>query len=151
MIDESQDVQVSLPEPVELEAPPVLTADQIRAAPDHREELVPVPEWGGAVRVRSLSMDEAMALGARAEANGQTDPSLLSKLTLIAACPDLDESAVEWIGEKGPAPLKRLFEAVKRLQGISAEEVADAAHTFRAGPPAPVRAPAGGTAQHDGA
>jgi hypothetical protein len=150
MTEAAHDVHASLPAPVELEVPQRLTAAQIRSAADSSEELVPVPEWGGAVLVRSLTLDDAAGLADRAGPDGEMDSQLLAKLTLIAACPDLDESAVEWLGKKNPAALKRLFEAVKRLQGISAEEVAIAAATFPDAARAVVRAQVGGEAGPDG-
>jgi hypothetical protein len=147
---ETVDVHQSLPEPVDLDVPERLTAEQIRQAPDVTEELVPVPEWGGAVLMRSIDLDTAMRLGTQAtDAGGMRDAALVAKLTLVAMCVDLDESAVEWLGQKSPVALKRLMEAMRRLQGITAEEVATAAATFPDAAGAALRAPLGGALGDD--
>ena len=47
-----------------MESKPVrlLSADEILAAPDLAFEDVPVPEWGGTVRIQALPADEAAEL-----------------------------------------------------------------------------------------
>src|SRR4029078_219786 len=42
----------------EAELDPLLSADEILAVDDTRYERVPVPEWKGTVRIRSLSAEE---------------------------------------------------------------------------------------------
>jgi len=45
----------------------ILTADEIWAAKDIEERTVPVPQWGGAVRIRTLSQKQSAELRRKAQ------------------------------------------------------------------------------------
>jgi hypothetical protein len=102
----------------------VLTREQILAAKSERQsETVEVPEWGGDVIVRELSGDESM------ESAGNDDDNLMEKSYrgLVRAIVNeageriLLDDDIEVVKALGARSLKRLFDAVNRLNGVSAE------------------------------
>src|SRR5262245_8777867 len=103
----------------------LLSRDDIRSADDLRAEVVDVPEWGGAVRVRMLSGAEADAFEAgRLDRQGKPDLDNF-RAAMVAECVVDDEGRrlftpadAEWLGRKGVAALDRVFQAASRLNGM---------------------------------
>jgi hypothetical protein len=106
----------------------MLTRDQILAAADLPFEDVPVPEWGGTVRVQGLSLGELFAIDAGSSGkDGEIDVKKRSLALLRAALVDeagaalFSESDLERLAGKSHLVLRRLLKIADGLNGTSAE------------------------------
>lgn len=126
------DFHGELAEAPSFDEPHLLSAEEIRAASDVAEAIVDVPEWGGSVRLHSITMDEAQRLTARLPKTGddEADRMAQAKVLLVACCDSFSESDVAWIGEKNPVILGRLMRRIAPLVGMTDDEVMAAANTF---------------------
>lgn len=111
----------------------LLSKDEILGARDLQTEDVEVPEWGGVVRVRSLTGSERDRYEqeiARSR-NGQEDAPVENVRALLVAMCAIDEngkrlfslSEVRALGGKNALPLNRVFAVGRRLSGLSLEDV----------------------------
>jgi hypothetical protein len=108
----------------------LLTRDQILSAQDLQSQDVPVPEWGGTVRIRMMS---GLARDAFTESLVGTDGKVDGKayrLKLIAACVIGEDGApvfrvadVEALGAKSAVALDRVFDACDKLNAPTAQAV----------------------------
>lgn len=116
----------------------LLSKEGILGAPDVRFEDVEVPEWGGAVRIKSLSARErdAWEIAAMPDMTGVDlrDKDLLEKMkgrienvrARLVACTAVGEDGallftaedVAKLGDKNSMVLDRLFQVAQRLNGI---------------------------------
>ena len=98
----------------------------ILGADDLRTEDVPVEEWGGAVRVRTMTGAERDAFGkSMLGADGKVDPANY-RAKLLAKCivgedgkPLFSEADIEAMNSKSNAAIERVFKAADRLNSIS--------------------------------
>jgi hypothetical protein len=110
-----------------------LSKAQILAAPDRKTEDVPVPEWGGDVRVRSLDESEYDAfMDGLYERKGKdlVYNRKIFRLALFQACVcDDDGNAlftakdVEALKKKSASAFSRVIERAQVLVGISRDDV----------------------------
>ena len=118
----------------------LLTPDQIGAADDRRWEDVPVPEWGGTVRIASMSGTDRNAyqkamvvLGSNGRPQGVDLSDQYARL--VARClVDEDfrrlyvtDKQVKSLGAKNGAVLERLAGVAKRVSGLGEEAMEAAA------------------------
>lgn len=122
-----------------------LTKDQILEANDLKTEVVDVPEWGGTVRVRTMTGADRDAFEAslmHIQADGQRKPDLsnmrgkLVALTLVDdvgnlmfGMPDIDRLSL-----KSASALDRVFAVAQRLNGLGVVAEAEAAKNSQPGP-----------------
>lgn len=110
----------------------LLTRAQILKADDLPSRDVPVPEWGGTVRVRSLTAKdrdefETAVLAARQE--GNLSPGNIRARYAAAAIVDekgkqlFSEDDIEALGAKSAAALDRVYAAVNDLNALSPKDV----------------------------
>lgn len=107
----------------------LLTAEQILAAEDLRYETVKVPEWGGDVRIRSLTGDELeehdKALWAVKQTEGATIQQMARMVAWCAVDGDgarlFDVEHVEKLGRKNGRALRRIFNAAAELNILTEE------------------------------
>lgn len=110
-----------------------LTRDAILAVEDVQFEDVEVPEWGGKVRVKSLTGKERDALEASTiEGKGKNARINLNNLRAkLVARATVDEDGtpiftdvdVAALGAKSAAALTRVYGVAQRLSGITQEDV----------------------------
>lgn len=110
-----------------------LTKEQILAAQDLKSEVVAVPEWGGEVRLRSMTgadrdAYEQSLVEARGEGEARRLANVRARLVAFCAVDEagarlFSEADVEALGAKSAAALDRLFEACTRLNRIGASDV----------------------------
>lgn len=122
---------------------PLLTREQILGATDIITEVVPVPEWGGEVLVRSLSGAERDRFEASiVDVRGKRrSVNLLNVRARLVALAIVDESGqqvfragdVEALGAKSAAALSRVFDAAQRLSGLSDDDVEELEKNSRSG------------------
>lgn len=129
----------------------LLTRDAILRADDTVYEIVPVPEWGGSVRVKSLSGFERdrfeaslvvatrkkgpRAMGSAATGNSaqggddELDLSNIRAKMVAATVVDLHgnlvftEKDVEALGKKSSAALTRVFVVARRLSKFTSDDI----------------------------
>lgn len=114
-----------------------LGRDAILAAPDLAFEDVPVPEWGGKVRVRGMTGEErdaweAALLEARSEDkkhNARNVRATLVSLTVVDENGQrlFSEADIPALGRKSVKALQRVYNVAQRLSRISAEDVKELA------------------------
>ncbi|MEU2992894.1 hypothetical protein ABZ772_21550 [Streptomyces griseoincarnatus] len=113
----------------------LLSKEQIAAADDRKWEDVPVPEWGGTVRLVGMSGSERNAyqsslvvLGPNGSVQRMNMTDQLAKL--VAKClvgEDgqrlFSDNEVKALGAKNGAVLERLGQVAQRLSGLRKEDV----------------------------
>lgn len=120
--------------------PKFLSRDEIFSAEDIRYEIVEVPEWGGAIKLRSLSgaeRDDFEAKSMVGHGNKQRINTRRIRARLIAMCA-IDENNhqlfepadVMKLSEKSAAALERLFEAAQRLSGMTDDDLRELEQGF---------------------
>lgn len=102
----------------------------ILAAADLKHEDVAVPEWGGDVRVRTMTGTQREAFGtALAGDDGKADMGTF-RVKLVVACavgedgePLFTFDDVHALSQKSGAALDRVFSAASKLNGMAADSV----------------------------
>lgn len=129
--------------------PNYLNKAAILAANDDAYEDVPVPEWGGIVRVRRLSAAEKDAFEAsiveiRQERGRVVErPNLVNmRAKLAARCivnPDgslvFDEADIPDLGRKSGAALDRVVASAKRLNRMTDADLQEMVQSLKNDPP----------------
>jgi hypothetical protein len=123
----------------------LLSREQILKAKDRTYQDVKCPEWGGVVRIQSLSglerdIFEESILGQKNK-DGSREvivKNLRAKLVALSAIDkdgnlifSLDDVMV--LGDKNAAPLDRLFSMAQKLSGISKDDVEELTKNSGAG------------------
>lgn len=108
-----------------------LTADAILAAPDVAEEDVEVPEWGGSVRVKGLSVHDLNEANRLATVNGEVDAEKISCLVVVFGCvePQFTPEQAGALARKSSKVINELGSAIFRLSGVGGSSEA----RFRSG------------------
>ena len=113
----------------------MLTRDQIFAANDTPTRDVDVPEWGGSVRVRTMSARDRDALEFAALAARDAGTTVDNVRARYAAACIIDEKGeqvfteedVANLGNKSAAALDRVYQAVAELNAISTSDIEELA------------------------
>jgi len=109
----------------------ILTRDMILQAQDLKTEDVPVPEWGGDVRVRTLTGAEREQFGrSMLGADGKTAETTGYAFKMLALC-IVDEAGVRQfsdadvaaLGAKSADALQRVFTVAEKLNGMASDSV----------------------------
>lgn len=117
-----------------------LSRDAILGADDRRYEIVEVPEWGGAVKLRSLTGAErddfeARSLVGKADNQRVNYRNMRARLIALTAVDEHDAplfqaSDVLKLGSKSAAALDRLFDVARHLSGIGDDDVQELEEGF---------------------
>lgn len=110
-----------------------LTRDQILESDDRKYETVECPEWGGDVRLRSITGTQRDRYEQSLMASNGPDRKMNltnARVKLVVLCA-VDEDGrglftgedVNALGRKNAAPIDRLFDACRKLSGMSSEDV----------------------------
>lgn len=99
-----------------------ISLDDLMRAPDHKTIEVEVPEWGGFVRLRTLSAAEREVW----ELGGQKDLEVNQFYAKFVALCMVDEAGkrivpddqIEFFSRKAAGPMKRVFDAAQELNGL---------------------------------
>lgn len=128
-------VETTAPEPAVAKVLRFLTKAEILAADDRKYEVVDVPEWGGAVRIQSLSGVERDAFETAVTkyetVDGKTTPKMdtVNMRAKLVAMGVVDEDGhklftigeAQALGQKSNAALDRCFQAISKLSGMGEE------------------------------
>jgi hypothetical protein len=114
----------------------LLSREAILGADDLRTQDVDVPEWGGKVRIRSLTAHDRDAIETAvygAQKEGKYAPENVRAL-YAAGCivdekgdPLFSAADVEALGRKSAAALNRVYEAVLELNAIAEGDIEELA------------------------
>lgn len=114
----------------------LLTKDQIQAVEDLPAEVVPVPEWGGDVRVRAataLEMDNydrslvQTVIEDGAPRVHQNYENSRARLVVICVIDEqgnrlFDDRDAKWLGKKSTKAIDAIFERIMHLSGRGPKE-----------------------------
>lgn len=119
---------------------PLLSKSDILAVDDRQVEDIEVPEWGGEVRMRGLTGKqrdsyEASILDQR---GGERKVVLANARAKLVALCAIDENGtrlfsgdeVSQLGNKSAVALERLFDAARRLSGMSERDLEKLTENF---------------------
>lgn len=105
----------------------MLNRDQILGAEDIKIETVDVPEWGGTVRVRTLTAAD------RLRVVGTVDPKVDTRIIYVAAAliddkgePLMTAADIPALMVKSAKATDRVYEVVARLNGLGTKATGDA-------------------------
>lgn len=108
----------------------LLTKDEILRQEDLKSEIIPVPEWGGNIRVCTMSgfardKFEAGITGKNGGANMTNIRAKLAAATIVDENGKLlfDENDIVKLGNKSCAALDRVFAAAQRLNLLTNSDV----------------------------
>lgn len=124
----------------------ILTADDLTKVVDRKEELYEVPEWGGALKLRSLSLSQRDEMMGKVTDNGRVDGKvdpvrIVRELVLYGVAePPL---TAEFLADKSYEVIDRIATAVMALNGMDKAAGLTASATFRPQPRPPVSVPPG--------
>jgi len=118
----------------------LLSKDQILAAEDLVTEDVEVPEWGGTVRVRMMTGAERDSFeDSLTQTKGKNVKTNLANLRArLVARTVVDEAGKRMftdaeagvLGQKSAAALDRVFEAARKLNGMTEKDVEELTEDF---------------------
>jgi hypothetical protein len=118
----------------------LLNKEQIKQVSDIETLDVEVPEWGGVVRLKSLTgaerdRFEAGVVQGQGRNTTVNMKNLRAKLVAQSAVaedgsPLFSEDDVKWLGEKSAKALNRLFNAAQSLSGLSDGDVKELTENF---------------------
>jgi hypothetical protein len=111
----------------------LLSRDQILEADDRKYEDVACPEWGGDVRLRSITgtqrdqYEQSVITGNGADRKMNLR-NARAKLIVLCAVDDSSRPLfsgddLSALGRKNAAPIDRLFDVCRKLAGMSPEDV----------------------------
>lgn len=114
-----------------------LSKAEILDALDLKTEIVEVPEWGGAVTVRTMTGADRDAFEeqlVRVGPDGKREPDLRNMRAKLVALTVIDENGDRMFNEddiraltaKSAAALARVADAAQRLNGLGADSVEEA-------------------------
>jgi len=111
----------------------LLSRDDILAVDDRKYDTVSCPEWGGDVRLRSITGRQRDAYEASViQTNGNDRKvnlrNVRAKLIILCAVGEDGHALftgddLNALGGKNAAPIERLFDACRKLAGMSPEDV----------------------------
>lgn len=110
----------------------MLTADDILAAADSAHEVVNVPEWGGDVCVKVMSgVDrDRWEIAATKLMDNPQNANIRASLCALTMCDEsgkrlFTDQQVTALGEKSSTALDRVFNAARRVNKLTDEDIAD--------------------------
>lgn len=122
----------------------LLTADAILAKDDRRYKIVEVPEWGGKVRVRSLSGQErdkfeASSVKVRGNKREENFENFRARLVALSVVDNsglrlFPDAQIPHLGQKNAAALQRVFNVATELNGMSDADVEELTESFDEAP-----------------
>lgn len=115
-------------------APRLLTREDILRAPTGAEELLDIPELGGQVRLRPITLAGRDAAITAATVDGKRNDSLLAVHLFIAMCvePQLtpDQETVQAMRAWKATTWTRLATEMGRINGLTEEAAKETERTF---------------------
>lgn len=129
-----------------------LTREQIQGLPDVPTTIVSVPEWGGDVKIQSISIGRRRKFR-EALLEKPAGPNDLADEYLFVACvvePEFTLDDLPWLREKSPEGFNRVVRAIMTLMKETEEATAAAVQGFSGRSGTAADLPPGGTPASDG-
>jgi hypothetical protein len=107
----------------------MLTKEQILNASDSKIEAIDIPEWGGQVFIRTISGTERDNFEQSIVKGKGTDlTNLRAKFCVLVICDEsgnriFNDNHVSVLGKKSAAALDRIFDAGRKLNGMTDGDV----------------------------
>lgn len=101
----------------------ILSVDAIKEAADVTESVIPVPEWGGSVRIRSITKREMNDIKSKSrDAQGDIDEDQMEKWIFLTGLkePAFEETDYEWLLDKSFTALTNITKAI--MKGSNLDE-----------------------------
>ena len=119
----------------------ILTKEQILQAQDIKKEKVEVPEWGGAVYVKTMTAAEKDKFEKSVMGKPGSEPDIEGVRAKMLAQTIVDEQGkllftleeVDLLSAKAARACDRIFAVAQRLSGFTAEDVEDLAKKSKPG------------------
>ena len=134
----------------------ILSADDIWAAKDIEEREVDVPQWGGAVRIKTFSKKQAEAMRKRATVkdrvgNESLDNAMLEALLFTEGViePKFALDDYDRVQEKSAVAVGTVLKAIMDASGLSQLAVTEATKSAEAGSNGTVRVSPGAGTEDD--
>lgn len=135
----------------------ILSRDEIWAAQDIEERTVPVPQWGGAVRIRTLSQKQSGDLRRRATRTNmvtrqaEIDNDLLEALLFTEGVVEPEFTMADYgrLQDKSMAAMSAILRAIMDASGLTDGAVKDATKSVTDELNTEIRVPASEGAWHD--
>ena len=104
----------------------MLTKDQILESKDVEEKIVEVPEWGGSVKVRGISLAKRIAMlnGALDSITGKIDTEKMLLLTFIECVIEPKFTVMDYVAlkEKSATAMDKVINAINAASGQATTE-----------------------------
>ena len=117
--------------------PRILTYEDIIAAEDIRNSTLEVPEWGGAVRLRTFTKDVELRMRAEARGpGGDVDSEKLEMLMLVYGIiePEMTYEMVPHLRTKNAAVIDKILTEIVRMNQMGGDAIEKAVASFQAEP-----------------
>lgn len=113
---------------------PLLTREALLNADDRREGTVEVPEWGGSVKCKALSLGQWQDAMDGATVNGVVDEGLAAMHTLVEGViePKLTRDDIAVLRTKSTTAIMTVMSFIAELSGVDPAAVKEAEATFPA-------------------
>ena len=115
--------------------PRILSVEDILTAPDIQEKVVEVPEWGGAVKIRSFTKQRPIQLRAQAMNGEELDSERMELLMFVEGVvePQFSADHIDLLKGKSATAMDRVLQAILALGGLTPEAQAGMERDFRQG------------------
>jgi hypothetical protein len=126
--------------------PRLLTYEDILTADDIKTQTVEIPEWGGAVRIRTFSKNTELQMRAEARGpGGEVDGEKLEMLMLVYGIiePTLTWEMIPHLRTKNAAVIDRILGEIVKVNAMGGDAIETAVRTFQEEPGAEDPVPAG--------
>lgn len=111
---------------------PILTVEALLAADDRPTKTIEVPEWGGSVKIKALSLGGFQDATAAATVNGEIDQQKLAVEMLVLGVvePHLTRDHVPLLREKSITALTSVMGEISELSAVREQDVTAAERRF---------------------
>lgn len=112
-----------------------LSADAILANDDLQESVMDIPEWGGKIRVRGLSVHDVNESNRLSLVAGEVDPEKVTCMTVVFGCvePKFTPEQAGALARKSASVLNRIGAEIFRLSGVGERTPLQTEARFREG------------------
>ena len=106
----------------------ILSVEEILGAPDIEERIVEVPEWGGAVKIRTFTQGDYTKIAQQAKVGEDVDNERLQILLFMHGVvePKFTEAHYEGLRKKSARAMTRVLTPIMEMVGLT-KEAQDAA------------------------
>jgi hypothetical protein len=116
------------------ETPKILTTEELLSAQDRPEKVLEVPEWGGAVKIRALSLGAFQDASEAATVAGDIDEQKMALEIVVRGVvePQLTHEHVPLLREKSITALTTVMQEIAELSAVTQADLTAAERRFPA-------------------